>query len=69
MAHLIHKSPSVGSVIKKVLAVNPDLGVTEIIELIKQSIAPQGDEAGEFATSEVVDEEKALRLARETLSR
>jgi hypothetical protein len=67
MDHLIHRAPSVGGVIKKMLAINPDLGATQIIEFIKQSTVQQGSQ-GEFAEAERIDEERALRLARATVA-
>jgi hypothetical protein len=65
--HLVLKNPSVGSVIKKVLAINPELGAERMIDMIRQSIQVQGSVAGEFASAEVIDEANVLRLARETI--
>jgi hypothetical protein len=64
---LPHRSPSVGSVVKKALAINPDLNTPEIIALIRQATRVQGGEKNDFATAEVIDEEFALELARATL--
>jgi hypothetical protein len=61
---VIHRAPSVGSVVKKIMAINPELTAHEMISLVKQATKPQG--AGEFASAEVIDEAKALRLAQET---
>jgi hypothetical protein len=70
MEHLIHRAPSVGSVLKKIMAINPDLSATEMIGLIRQSTEAQAQSgiAGEFAQAEVINEEKALRLAKDSLS-
>jgi hypothetical protein len=69
MESLIHRTPSVGSVLKKIMAINPDLSAAQMIGLIRESLQTQAqsDIAGEFAQAEVVDEEKVLRLARATL--
>jgi hypothetical protein len=64
MEHLIHHTPTVGSLIKKVIAVNPLLTAPELILIIRQSIEAQGAIAGEFSSAQVVNEEKALHLAR-----
>lgn len=67
MEHLIHRTPSVGSILKKIMAINPDLSAPEMIGLIRQSIHTQGQEGFEFAQAEVIDEPKCLELARATL--
>lgn len=69
MDNLIHRTPSVGSVIKKMLAINPDLSAVDLIDFIKKSTLKQEQSgvAGEFAQAEVIDEESALKLARGTL--
>ena len=67
MSSLTHKSPSVGSVIKKLMAINPHLSAHEMIGIIKQSIDPLGGHAGEFSSAEVIDEAKAIRLAQASL--
>lgn len=64
MSRLIHHTPTVGSLIKKVMAINPELTAQEMIQIVKESLQTQGEVAGEFASAERVDEEKALRLAR-----
>jgi hypothetical protein len=61
-------SPSVGAVVKKIVEINPALGTSEIIALVRQSLQAQGGNGNEFASAEILDEEKALRLARATLS-
>ena len=69
MDNLIHKSPSVGGVIKKILAINPDLSAVQIIDIIRKStlVQAQSGVAGEFAQAEVIDEVHALGLARGTV--
>lgn len=64
MSRLNHHSPTVGSLIKKVIAINPELSAQDLIQIIRACVEPQGKEAGEFASAEVVNEEKALHLAR-----
>lgn len=64
----IHRSPSAGSVIKKIVEINPELGVQEISMLIRESTALRGGLSNEYADVEVIDEDKALRLARATLA-
>ena len=66
MAHLVHKTPSVGSVIKKIMLTNPELSASEMAIIVRQSLCVQGNEAGEFASAEFIDETKALRLAQAT---
>jgi hypothetical protein len=65
---ITHRAPSVGSITKRILAINPDLGTSEIIGLVRQAIKPIGV-AGEFSSAEMIDEELALQLARATLTR
>jgi hypothetical protein len=65
--NLVIKTPSVGSVTKKILSINPDLDTQRIIAIIRESIQTQGSLAGEFASAEVIDEGKALRLAHESV--
>jgi hypothetical protein len=67
MESLFHRTPSVGRVVKKLIAINPDLGVSELIEIVRTSIITQGERAGEFAASEVIDEAKAMRIAKERM--
>jgi hypothetical protein len=70
MASLVpHSAPSVGAVVKKITEINPNLGTQEIIALIRESLQAQGGNGNEFASAEVLDEDKALRLARATLER
>lgn len=67
MALAVHRTPSAGSVIKKIVEINPRLGVREISMLIHQATTRRGSQNGEYADVEVIDEERALSLARETL--
>ncbi len=62
-----HRAPSAGAVIKKVLEINPELGVQELTALIRQAMRRQGGPSAEFSDVEVIDEDAALRLARESL--
>jgi hypothetical protein len=66
MESLIHRTPSVGSLIKKIMAINPDLSAPQMIDIIRQSTRPQGGTGNEFASAEVIDEAKALLLARQS---
>jgi hypothetical protein len=54
MNHVLLSAPSVGSLIKKITAINPDLGVQEIIQLVRQATRPDGS----------IDEALALELAQ-----
>ena len=69
MDNVLHRTPSVGGVIKKMLAINPDLSAAQIIDFIKFSTIkqPEPEAPGEFLQAELIDEENALRLARETV--
>lgn len=69
MESLIHRSPSVGSLIKKIVAINPELNTLEIIQMVKQSIRKQSAVGDELASEEVIDEGHALDLARRTVRR
>lgn len=64
LEQLFHQSPSVGSVIKKIIAINSELNTLQMIDIIRQCIQTQATENGVFASAEVIDEEKALRLAK-----
>ncbi len=68
MDNVIHHSPSVGGVVKKVLAINPHLSAPVLVDLIRQATRRQGESAGEFASIEVIDVEKALELAHLSLT-
>lgn len=66
-------APSVGGVIKKMLAINPDLGADQMIAFIKSSMRTQGgphaNGRDDFASAEIIDVSQALELARGTLRR
>jgi hypothetical protein len=63
------RAPTVGSLVKKIVEINPDLSVNEIVALIRSSMKPRGAPALDFASAEVVDDQRALELARATLRR
>jgi hypothetical protein len=67
-AHL-HKAPSVGSVVKKLIEVNPALSAQDLMGIIRASTRRQGETAGDFAIVEVIDIPHALGLARSTLGK
>ena len=69
LAHHIHKTPSVGSVIKKLMDAYPELSAAELTAIVRQSLVAQGDQAGDFAGTEVIDEALALRLAGQLAGR
>lgn len=60
---------SVGTVTKKIMAINPCLSAPQIMEIVRKAIRTQGERAGEFAASETLDEPFALELARASLGR
>jgi hypothetical protein len=64
---LLHKTSSIGGIVKKIMAINPELGTAEIIALVRKATHTRGKEAGEYASLEIVDETLALELARQTL--
>ena len=47
------------------LDINPDFGTEELIRMVRQSMFLQPAASIEFADVQVIDEEKALRLARQ----
>lgn len=63
MNNVIHPFTSVGSLTKKIMLINPDLGVHEIIWLIRQATGTHG-----VSNAEMVDEGLALELAKATLT-
>lgn len=67
MAIAVHRAPSVGSIVQKLLAINPALTTTQLIAIIKQATVAQGRQAGEFSGTEVVDETRAVALAQLSL--
>ena len=67
---LVHRTPSVGSILKRMIEINPELSASELTALIRESILDQsqaGLAAGEFAQAQVIDEAKCLRLTRESV--
>ena len=62
------RAPTVGSLVKKVVEINPDLTVNEIVAMIRSSMKPR-EAPVDFASAEVVDDERALQLARATVKR
>lgn len=69
MKPLLHKAPSAGSIIKKIVTINPDLGTQDVIQIIKLSTELQSQAAGDFEGTEVINEAKALHLAQATLKK
>jgi hypothetical protein len=65
----LHRAPSAGAVIKKVVEINPDLNTQEVIQILSQAVNTRGELAGEFAKAQIIDEAKALELARLSLKR
>jgi hypothetical protein len=63
----LQRSPSAGSVIKKIVEINPDLGVREIAELIRRGTSLRGVSSLEYQDVETIDEALVLELARKTL--
>ena len=68
MASVIHRAPSVGSVVKKIVELHPELTAKEVTEIVRECLEPQGGVANEFSKTEIINEAKALRLALEHLS-
>ena len=66
MKNSILQAPTVGSLVKKILNINPELNSQEIIDIIRNSAHNEGRLPGDFSSSERIDEAKALRLARAT---
>jgi hypothetical protein len=64
---MIHRTPSVGALINRILEINPALGVDEIIRIIKACVTIRGGKLAEFGSTERVDEGKALAMARATV--
>jgi hypothetical protein len=59
-----HRSASAGSIIKKIHEINPEMGTHEMIALVRECTRVRSEADVEFTMTEVIDEEKALRLAR-----
>ena len=66
-------TPSAGRVIKKIVEINPCLSVLEIAEILRGAIEARAGEsllgcADEFLGAEIINESKAIELARKTVS-
>lgn len=57
-------APSVGSLVKKILAINSEFEIADIIQIIRQSTRMQKNFNDGFGAQETIDENKALELAR-----
>ena len=67
--HRLISTPSVGGVIKKIMAINPQLSAQDMIQIIKMSVERKDLAPNDgFSKLEIVNEAKALKLARETLT-
>jgi hypothetical protein len=64
----LHKAPSVGAVVNQILAINPNLGAADVMNIVRNSAVRRGESAGDFASAEVIDVPRALELARASLS-
>jgi hypothetical protein len=64
MLKSLHPAPSVGGVVKKILEVRQDLEMRDIMEIINRSMESRGALAGDFASAKVLNEAKALELAK-----
>jgi hypothetical protein len=73
MEHLNRRLPtsahSVGSLVKKILAIYPDLGSHEIIQVIRQSTKTRSVSLGDSASAEYVDEQLAIELTHSLVKR
>ena len=68
MNDVIHRSPSVGSLVKKIIEVNPELSAKQVIGLVRQATYTPPITEGDYMSLEVVDEALALELARKTVN-
>ena len=64
MERNLFRAPSVGGVVNKVLAINDNLTSQEVIEIIRKSVQPSSQAQDDFGPIEVINEKKALELAR-----
>jgi hypothetical protein len=62
----LHRAPSVGSVVKQILEINPDLPVGAVTDIVRAATRRRGGN-GDFASTETLDVPRALELARATL--
>ena len=58
---------SAGAVIKKIHEINPSLGVIEISKIVRGATTTRKGELDDAGDVEVIDEERALQMARNTL--
>jgi hypothetical protein len=63
----VHHYPSVGSLIKKVIEINPDMSVKEITALIRKATRTPTNTGSEMISGEFVDEKMVLELAKATV--
>lgn len=68
LALSLNRSPSAGRVIKRIVEINPNLGVHEIARVVRAATSLRGASSIEYADVETIDEELALELARKTLN-
>ncbi len=68
MSSLLHRSPSVGSLVNKIMEINPNLTVQEIIQIVRRSTSARGSGSGdEYSSLEVVNEDMAISIAQATV--
>lgn len=69
MTRPANKTATVGQVLNKIMSINPDLGPADLIRIMKDSVISKGGRFEDgFAKQDVIDEARALELAKETLS-
>ena len=59
-------TPSAGSIIKKIVTLNPTLGVQDVIDIVRECVEVQTPSSEDFTQFEVINEKKALALAAAT---
>lgn len=67
MDYLTPTAPSVGKITNQILAINPALNTSQIISIVRQCMVRTGRDGQDFGALEIVDEARALELARFTL--
>lgn len=60
-------TPSVGSLVKKLVAINPDLSTPALIQIVRACVEKQATITQDFLSAETIDEAKAMDLARASL--
>ncbi len=68
MNNSLHPFTSIGSLTKKIMTINPDLSVFEVIEIVRQATQTQGEANDETSNTGIISEDHALELARATLN-